>query len=386
MLAPLNGDEQFLSVGTGHWTAWVRACIRGCRTPYKDLENQDGNLSAERFRLHDPRMRICMDEGWDWRVFPWQAEVAWPLLPDPCQRTLNAAHAVASRGNEVEVMVWAAEADGNTEGSFDSIVSAIQACGPGCASYLNSVCRLAMLVSGGQGAPILNFLDHLNKQYGENRTLGEDFIGALASLNISSTNKVCLVRTSLMATNSISEKVVDGIARTLTKSDVLRLHNKTLRPQVLNAEEAMERAWELGSKAIMVGCISPSKFEDCFGQFIINTTLFLLSKQPMNGTKRHYESQDEINISFVRAMNNCAGDDTIDWGDPAFGSAFPTLGQGVPTPAAPGHAGLVICKYVKDLNDPVNIFTEHGFTIGCSVAEKGCDRNERYVVKSARQK
>ena len=37
LLAPLNGNETVLSVGTGHWTAWIRAVMHGCRTPFQGI-------------------------------------------------------------------------------------------------------------------------------------------------------------------------------------------------------------------------------------------------------------------------------------------------------------------------------------------------------------
>ena len=111
LLPLLRGSEAYLSVGTGHFTGWVRAIKFGCRTPYKSIADRKGLLSADRFRHKDSRMAKCIDEGYEWRVFPWQAEVAWPRLPDLAQRALNVSHGVTSRSTEVEVMVWVAEAE-----------------------------------------------------------------------------------------------------------------------------------------------------------------------------------------------------------------------------------------------------------------------------------
>ncbi len=51
LLAPLTGQESHLTVGTGHWTSWVRALKASCRTPLADMTDGKGNfLLAERFR------------------------------------------------------------------------------------------------------------------------------------------------------------------------------------------------------------------------------------------------------------------------------------------------------------------------------------------------
>ena len=82
LLADLNGKEDSMSIGTGHFTGWVRAIDAGCTTPYKELTDGRGRLYKDRFTRKDRRMGICIEEGWDWFLFPWQADVAWPELAD----------------------------------------------------------------------------------------------------------------------------------------------------------------------------------------------------------------------------------------------------------------------------------------------------------------
>ena len=135
LLAPLCGREGYLSVGTGHFTGWVRAINHGCRTPFKRLAD-NGKLSADRFKHKDKLMGVCLEQGWEWHIFPWQAEVAWPTLPDLCQRALNASHGVSSRSTELECMMWFVEAyRGKDESTtFRDICNMLSMASPPCSS------------------------------------------------------------------------------------------------------------------------------------------------------------------------------------------------------------------------------------------------------------
>ena len=42
-----TGRERYLSVGTGHFTAAIRACKANCKTPFSNISNHDGRLSEE---------------------------------------------------------------------------------------------------------------------------------------------------------------------------------------------------------------------------------------------------------------------------------------------------------------------------------------------------
>ena len=88
-----------------------------------------------------------MASGWNWRVFPWQCEVAWPGLPDLCQQALNAMHGVSSRSTELETMVWLSD----LQSDKDQCIAAAGAASPMCAPYIESVARLVDLISGGSG-------------------------------------------------------------------------------------------------------------------------------------------------------------------------------------------------------------------------------------------
>ena len=229
LLADLNGQEDHLSVGTGHFTAWTRAIIEGCKTPFKHLQDGQGKLSRDRFERKDARMKELLGNGWDWFVLPWQADLAWKDLADLAQRALNSSHGVSSRSTELEVMVTFDESTkDDPEVEFNDVVQMLCMNTPPCAAYMDAVCKLAQQIGGGAGAPTLHFLDRFQKAYGENKNLGMEFVTALVNLSIGKHNPITALKAAIVAANLNSDKVVDGIVKGITKSDINKFSTKAL--------------------------------------------------------------------------------------------------------------------------------------------------------------
>jgi hypothetical protein len=250
LLAPLTGREDSMSIGCGHFTGGVRAISHGCRTPYKQLADSAGRLSAEQFTKTDKRMAKCI-EGWNWKRFDWRVDAAWPLFADLGQKALNASHGVTSRSTELEVMVSMALADAEkTQGtSFDDICQTTLNASPACASYIKTVGELAKQISGGKEAPTLIFLDRVQKSHGENKNLGQEFVESVAGLSLSKTTKLNYVKASLVAVNLIGARVTDGISKTIVKTDVERLKSKEKKADVLMVDERTKLAQLLAGNA-----------------------------------------------------------------------------------------------------------------------------------------
>ena len=301
MLAPLNGRESMTASSSNHWTQWVRAVKHGCRTPYKKLQDQNGCLSADRFRKKDKRMGVCMDSGWTWRVFPWQTRFAWPALPEFMQRTLNSSHSVTSQSTELEVMVGFAEADGqrDTKESLDEIVESFRTSGPPCAAYIDTVASLARRIGGGRGAPMLYLLDRLGKEFGENKTLGEEFVTAVDAFDVSKTEKVPFLRAALVAANLVTEKVVDGVSRLVVKSDVERLKGKDMKSKSVEVDRCIARAWDIVDNAKQEGMISEEQGDLMVGRFMTRSVLVLLDKQKLGPEpKRKFADGAAVKTAF----------------------------------------------------------------------------------------
>ena len=386
LLAPLTGRETCMSVGTGHWTAWCRAILAGCKTPIKHVADKDGFLVSERFRKRDSRMAKVLTVGWTWRFFPWQAEVAWNLLPDLAQRALNASHGVSSRSTELEVMCSVAEfcsegASGDEQRNLADIVESISLAAPPCMPYITSVGRLARLCSGGKEAPFLRFMDRFAKQFGENKALGEEFVTAIADFEFSKTEKIIHMRVSMIVTNLVAEKVVDGIARLLVKSDVDKLKSKALVEQTSANESRIRTAWTIGMNAVNSGMIGEDAFDGIIGQFMVRSILTFLGKQKMGPEKREFKDLDEVRVEFIKAIFKASGGKDVDigeWVDVDVSGGGDTEPVEDPNDSLGGSDRF---RSADEQNDPRAIFEENGFKIGCYVREKGVESKDIYIVQ-----
>ena len=180
MLAQPTQRERFASSGGGHSFAFFRAAAAGCSTPQCAVADPDGKISAERLRK-DPRMAQCLDNGWRCRVLPFQCEIVWHLLPDLAQRALNASNNVMAECSVLEVCCSIAEYDAmrDAETSLDHCVQAVAQSSPPCVGHIGKLGELVRTCGGGVGVPYIKFLNRISSTYGENKTLGEEFLAAV---------------------------------------------------------------------------------------------------------------------------------------------------------------------------------------------------------------
>ena len=102
MLPEPTGQEQWLTLGTEYVCCFVSCVQNGFKACFKNIADQDGNLSAE-LLSRDAELKAMIAEGWHWITLPWQAEKTWPLLCEFVQRALNVSVSVATEATEWEV-------------------------------------------------------------------------------------------------------------------------------------------------------------------------------------------------------------------------------------------------------------------------------------------
>ena len=93
-----------MSIGTGHMVCFCRAALHGCKTPFKEIQDDQGRSSVEVLK-RDQEYKQMLENGWEFLVLPWQVEATWPNLPEFGQRALNAANSVATDATEWEVAI-----------------------------------------------------------------------------------------------------------------------------------------------------------------------------------------------------------------------------------------------------------------------------------------
>lgn len=283
MLAPVSGGERYLSVGCGHTAQFAKAVLAQCRTPQASLQDATGRLNLQHIAQGDPALLSMCSKGWTWVILPWQVEATWPSLPDLAQRALNASNAVASQASELETACAIAEfaqmhRAAGAEADWQSCVAAAAASMPPCVDYIGVLGKYVRLYGGGEGAPLVRYLDDFAKQFGENRRLGQEFMTAVTETTFAATRLHPFLRVALVAANLVSPKVVDGIAKLLVKTDVERLRSKDLASSIDEVEGAMAAAWAALQTAIMDKYIERESAYQLFGRLQTRFVLKMVGK------------------------------------------------------------------------------------------------------------
>lgn len=167
MLAPVSGQERFLSVACGHTAAFCRAVAAGCTTAEETkhlLDPLSHRLNATMLGQKDPGLAKMLNIGWQWCVLPAEAEEVWPDLPGLVQSALNASINVASTTTELEAAsLIAKEAatfmDKGRSVNWQQCKLAAAASEPPCKEYLDVIASYVELYGGGQHSPMVIFLD-----------------------------------------------------------------------------------------------------------------------------------------------------------------------------------------------------------------------------------
>ena len=149
----------------------------------------------------------------------------------------------------------------------DASPQTVAACGLSCRFY-----------GGGSEAPLLKFLHDFSLKYGASKRLGEEFMSTVAGLRFSGQERShAFARAAMIATNLTATKVVDGVARLLSKSDITRLCAKGMEDSVKDWEDLLARAWSHTQNVTEAS--ARAKAIECFGRLMVRSTLFMCKKE-----------------------------------------------------------------------------------------------------------
>ena len=88
----------------------------------------------------------------------------------------------------------------------------------------------------------MHFLGRIEKAYGEDKVLGEEFVSSVQTLLVSKTAKVNYVRTALVGANLTTNKTVEGVAKLLVKSDVQRLASRDVKDDTVLTDQRINES------------------------------------------------------------------------------------------------------------------------------------------------
>lgn len=302
LLAPVNGSERFMTVGCGHTAAFIKCVLAGCMSP-------DGTKLTLEYAGHDMVLRNMINKGWGWTIIPHYVEKRFPNLPFVAQQALNAMNNAANQVSELEAACSLHEFV-NLGNTWDVAVKAVAGANPPCSEYLDIISQYTQLHSGGEGGPMLKYLDKFAKAYGGSKKLGGEFFQALVDLRVKGTQAFPHLRTALLATNLAMPKNVDGFARFVTKSDVDRLKSPKQLTTIKDFEEMHNRAWLQVQQLITEQRIANHTGIMIFGKMSIRMTLLLLNKKNPHDETEMYNFQhvfDLMDSDLSSAQTPCAG-------------------------------------------------------------------------------
>ena len=166
------------------------------------------------------------------------------------QEVMNAAPGVARTAGELGLaMAMVTRAKLLEEQSltidWDVVQAEVAATVPDASPQTVASCGLFCRFYGaGSEAPLLKFLHDFSLKYGASKRLGEEFMSTVVGLRFAGQERShAFARAAMIATNLTATKVVDGVARLLSKSDVSRLCAKGMEDFVKDWEELLACAW-----------------------------------------------------------------------------------------------------------------------------------------------
>ena len=161
LLAQINGQERYLTLGCGHTTAFCKSACAGGVTNEKSLQDLDGKTIAVHKLKENESFKKMLESGWTWTVIKSDVDIAYPEFAKTAQRALNTANHVSTAVGELEAMVTIADfLDGPALDSKEpTAVIEKQACASiedlciPCSGYALCLKNFVVKFGGGKGTP-----------------------------------------------------------------------------------------------------------------------------------------------------------------------------------------------------------------------------------------
>ena len=364
MLAPVNGEERYITVGCGHMTAFCKVAAVGGKTPQKDIADDEGRIDVNKLKKNK-QYKEMIDDGWDWTAVPHSVDLLFPEFAKVAQRALNVSNHVSQTTGELETCVLLADIAQDMCGESNwksAAVESVRAMGIPCAEYASVILEFVCTYGGGADAPQVRFMNDVATQFQCNVMLGETFWTALTQTKFhSKTSKFPFLRVAIGLANLTSPKKEDGIAKLLTKSDIAKLSGKQGVAMSEDCERMLKDAWDIVSAATSVDNAMKH-----LGQFFVRVALFATEKGKLGREKKDH-TVHEIRNGFLDALSKLLNRKVTFEGW--------TVETSSATSSSGGAAMKPIAASLSDHSKPEWVAEQAGFTVGKNVVEKHVESN-----------
>ena len=280
LMGDILGQERYLSVGAGHTAAGCRAFNASTATSCTKLQKycKDGKLLLA--LVSDNTYKSMCETGWPWIVIRWEAEVAWPHLPDIAQRALNASNNVPTTPAEPEIMASIARffeaAPTQDEAAFKASVDAAVPQAGFIAPYIEVLGQFVQKYAGGEGAPLIYFLDEYAQQYGVKLRLGKDFMLSLTALTFRDNKHFVYCRIACMAINMSMGTDSDGIAKFITPEKLTTLKQAGKATTLACVDDSLSKLWNTCKEFVNEGSMTDIHATQVVGKTMCRMMIWVL--------------------------------------------------------------------------------------------------------------
>jgi hypothetical protein len=355
LLAPVNGTERFLSLSCSHMAAGCRAAAAGCRAHCESMADASGNISMQTLIEGDSALKALMEDGWEWLVLPAFCEAVWPSLPELIQGALNAEHAVGKNAGELQVMCSIGSMQyRDASKSQAHILKIIKGTKPACTPYLECLYKYVQLFGGGQGAPMIRFMEGFAKEFGSNRVIGETFWQSCLDTKLGPIGLYPHVRNALVVANLIcpKKKIAEGFARLITKTDVNMLGKPKNALAVNSSEMVLQQAWDALAEKLDAGTLTVPQRNRLYGVLASRLACFLCSKGKDSLEAVQYKSVKDIKEKHSTELNAALGAGEEQFAEEVVEETPATLADASDPRWVAQQEGFELGKCFKAKNEP----------------------------------
>lgn len=243
-------------------------------------------------------LNVMCNKGWKWRVVPGELEEHFPGIVFKLTQSCNTVSNVQKGSSEFECAMLMASLVSQTGCSIDEAKAQVQATQPKCADYLDCIVDLIKNYSGGDGFPLLKFLQAFQSKYAAAVNVGESFMRTLVSQEFKHESSTCpFSKIALLATQLTSTKVQDSIATLLKKSDVVAVSKLDNLVQV---ESLLASAWNL----LAASDLMTMEGFSIFGTYCTRMVLHVLKKENLGREPLGHANLDAITLLFAQAVQD----------------------------------------------------------------------------------
>jgi hypothetical protein len=364
LLAEVNGEERYLTLGCGHTVAFCKAADAGAKTSEKSIADAKGFIDQSKLK-RNPQFKEMIEEGWFWTIIEHGIDEVFPAFAKIAQKALNVSNHVATTVSELETAINLAEMaeDPSITGVKDwqqIAVDHVRSLNVPAAEYAKTILDFVQLFGGGPGAPLIKLMDSFAKQFQCNTALGETFWVAVTTQQFpSAIDKLGLLRVAFCMANLTSPKIEDGIGKCIMKSDISKLASKKMFPVAKAADEVLGEGIECVKQASSVeAALGP------LGKLFIRVALAITEKGDKGLEGKQYTIAEAKQL-FLDGLSAVVGGTVTysKWTDCKSPAS-------APAPASAASAASHVAS-LSDLNDPVWLAKQAGFDVGKVVVEKG---------------